>query len=73
MRQTFSTASRSLDFFDNLLLSFQWRRDILQATQPQGLLVAMFDGHVRTFAPSVSESVFWSAVTPNWGDPNQEE
>ena len=46
---------------------------ILQATQQHGLLVAMFDGHVRTFAPSVSESVFWSAVTPNWGDPNHEE
>jgi prepilin-type N-terminal cleavage/methylation domain-containing protein len=46
---------------------------VLQATQQQGLLVAMFDGHVRTFSPSVSESVFWSAVTPNWSDPNQEE
>jgi hypothetical protein len=46
---------------------------VLQATQPQGLLVGMFDGHVRTFAPSVSESVFWSAVTPNWDDNNQGE
>lgn len=46
---------------------------VLQATQPQGLLVGMFDGHVRTFVPSVSESVFWAAVTPNWSDRNQEE
>jgi prepilin-type N-terminal cleavage/methylation domain-containing protein len=46
---------------------------VVQATQRQGLLVGMFDGHVRTFAPSVSESVFWSAVTPNWGEPHQEE
>ncbi len=42
---------------------------VLQATQPQGLLVGMFDGHVRTFSPSVAESVFWSAVTPNWSEP----
>lgn len=41
---------------------------LLQATQTQGLLAGMFDGHVRTFAPWVSESVFWSAVTPNWND-----
>lgn len=46
---------------------------VLQATQRQGLLVAMFDGSVRTYSPSVSESVFWSAVTPNWGDLTQEE
>lgn len=46
---------------------------MLQSTQHQGLLVAMFDGHVRTFSPSVSESVFWSAITPNWGDALQEE
>ncbi|MCI0377851.1 MAG: DUF1559 domain-containing protein [Gemmataceae bacterium] len=46
---------------------------VLQATQPQGLLVAMFDGHVRTYAPSVSETVFWSAVTPHSGDLSQEE
>ncbi|MCI0640983.1 MAG: DUF1559 domain-containing protein [Gemmataceae bacterium] len=45
---------------------------VLQATQAQGLLVAMFDGHVRTYSPSVSESVFWSAVTPNSGEPSQE-
>ncbi|MCI0377848.1 MAG: DUF1559 domain-containing protein [Gemmataceae bacterium] len=46
---------------------------VLQATQRQGLLVGMFDGHVRTYSPSVSESVFWSAVTPNTGELGQEE
>jgi prepilin-type N-terminal cleavage/methylation domain-containing protein len=46
---------------------------VLQATQRQGILVAMFDGHVRTYSPSVSESVFWCAVTPNWGEVNQED
>ena len=46
---------------------------VVQATQQQGLLVAMFDGHVKTFSPSVSEFVFWSAVTPSWGDISQEE
>jgi len=41
---------------------------MLQATQSSGLLAAMGDGHVRTFAPSVAESVFWSAVTPAGGE-----
>lgn len=41
---------------------------MLQATQSTGLLAAMADGHVRTFAPSVSETVFWSAVTPAGGE-----
>jgi prepilin-type N-terminal cleavage/methylation domain-containing protein len=36
----------------------------LQATQTSGLLVLMFDAHVTSFAPSVSETVFWAAVTP---------
>lgn len=30
-----------------------------------GLLVAMFDGSVRTIAPHVAESAFWSLVTPD--------
>ncbi len=43
------------------------------ATVPQspfsgGLLVGMFDGSVRMVSESVSESVFWSAVTPNGGE-----
>jgi hypothetical protein len=41
---------------------------MLQATQPDGLLVGMFDGSVRTYGPSVSEFVFWAAVTPAGGE-----
>ncbi|MCI0378653.1 MAG: DUF1559 domain-containing protein [Gemmataceae bacterium] len=41
---------------------------MLQATQTNGLLAAMFDGHVRTFSPSISETVFWSSVTPATGE-----
>jgi type II secretory pathway pseudopilin PulG len=37
----------------------------LQASQAAGLLVCMFDGSVRTYSPTVSEAVFWSAVTPS--------
>ncbi len=33
-----------------------------------GLLVAMFDGSVRTVSPTVDPSVFWGAVTPNGGE-----
>lgn len=33
-----------------------------------GLTVAMFDGSVRTIAPSVSETVFWGLVTPAGGE-----
>jgi len=40
----------------------------LQATQPAGLLVAMFDGSVRTYRPDVAPHVFWSAVTPAGGE-----
>ncbi len=35
------------------------------ATDTSGLLVLMFDGTVRTYKPSVSEHIFWSAVTPS--------
>jgi prepilin-type N-terminal cleavage/methylation domain-containing protein len=33
-----------------------------------GLTVAMFDGSVRTIAPSVAETVFWALVTPAGGE-----
>ena len=42
----------------------------LQASQPNGLLVAMFDGSVRTIGPKVSESSFWSLVTRNGSEVN---
>jgi prepilin-type N-terminal cleavage/methylation domain-containing protein len=37
---------------------------MLQATQAYGLLTGMLDGSARTYSPSVSEAVFWAAVTP---------
>src|SRR5262249_43074939 len=39
-----------------------------QTPHPGGLPAAFFDGSVRTIAPSVSEEVFWSAVTPAGGE-----
>jgi type II secretory pathway pseudopilin PulG len=39
-----------------------------QALQSSGLKVAMLDGSVRTFAPSVKEDIFWGAVTPRGGE-----
>jgi prepilin-type N-terminal cleavage/methylation domain-containing protein len=43
-----------------------------QATQPAGLLAAMFDGSVRMYRPSTSEEVFWAAVTPRGGETSAE-
>jgi len=33
-----------------------------------GLLAAMLDGSIRTYAPGVAERVFWSMVTPGGGE-----
>jgi hypothetical protein len=41
---------------------------VVQASTPSGLLVALFDGSVRTIRPTVGETVFWSAVTPAGGE-----
>jgi hypothetical protein len=41
---------------------------MVQALHPGGILVALFDGSVRTIRVSVDESMFWSMVTPNWGE-----
>ena len=41
---------------------------VLQTPHRAGLTVAMFDGSVRTVAPAVDESVFWSQVTPAGGE-----
>jgi prepilin-type N-terminal cleavage/methylation domain-containing protein len=44
--------------------------DPTQAQTPHrgGMLAAMGDGSVRTISPSVSEQVYWSAVTPAGGE-----
>jgi prepilin-type processing-associated H-X9-DG protein len=41
------------------------------ALYARGIQVAFFDGHVTTIRPGVDPSVFWSAVTPNWGEATQ--
>ena len=41
---------------------------VLQASFRGGLTVALFDGSVRTIAPSVHETAFWALVTPAAGD-----
>lgn len=41
---------------------------IPQTPHRAGLTVAMFDGSVRTIAPSVNESMFWAMVTPAGGE-----
>ena len=39
-----------------------------QTPHPSGMLSAMMDGSLRTISPSVSNSVFWGAVTPSGGE-----
>ncbi len=41
---------------------------LLQTPHAGGLPVAFFDGSVRLIGPSVSERVFWAAVTPAGGE-----
>ncbi len=41
---------------------------VLQSPHPGGLPVALMDGSVRTLHPTISEAVFWSAVTPDGGE-----
>lgn len=41
---------------------------IPQTPHTGGMLVALADGSVRTLRSSISEEVFWSAVTPNGGE-----
>ena len=41
---------------------------ILSTPFQAGLTVALFDGSVRTISPSISESAFWTMVTPSAGD-----
>ncbi|MFO0842476.1 MAG: type II secretion system protein [Gemmataceae bacterium] len=41
---------------------------IPQTPHRAGLTVALFDGAVRTVAPSVDETVFWAMVTPAGGE-----
>jgi prepilin-type N-terminal cleavage/methylation domain-containing protein len=39
-----------------------------QTPHPAGMLIALFDGSVRTVRPGVSPETFWAAVTPAGGE-----
>lgn len=39
-----------------------------QTGHPPGMIVALFDGSVRLIRGGIDKSVFWSAVTPDWGE-----
>lgn len=41
---------------------------LAQTPHVSGMLTAIFDGSVRSIAPAISESTYWSAVTPAGGD-----
>ncbi|MBI2807986.1 MAG: DUF1559 domain-containing protein [Planctomycetes bacterium] len=38
---------------------------LAQTPHSSGMLVALFDGSVRSLAPGISEATYWAAVTPN--------
>lgn len=56
--------------------AFQSRPDFLTSCDPtlaqtpfqSGMIVTLLDGSARTVRPSVTPELFWSAVTPNWGE-----
>ena len=41
---------------------------VAQTPHTGGMLVAMFDGSVRTLGPGTSASVYWGMVTPAGGE-----
>lgn len=41
---------------------------LAQTPHPEGLIVGLMDGSVRTLAPGISPATFWGAVTPNGGE-----
>lgn len=55
-------------------LTFQVRPEVMEAdgalpnTPHSSLLVAMFDGSVRTISPTIKPETFWSLVTPAGGE-----
>ena len=62
------------DVHGNLSESFKLPRGIntcdptMLQTGHTSLVIAMADGSVRTIHPGVSETAFWSAITPNGGE-----
>lgn len=41
---------------------------LAQTPHPEGMIVGLMDGSVRTLAPGISPATFWGAVTPNGGE-----
>ncbi len=41
---------------------------VLQASNPNGLVVALMDGSVRTISPGIDPAVYWSSITPDKGE-----
>jgi hypothetical protein len=41
---------------------------LAQTLYPDGMVVAMLDGSVRTIEKGISEAVYWGAVTPRGGE-----
>lgn len=41
---------------------------IAQTAHSSGMVTAFLDGSVRMLSPSISEAVYWGAVTPNSGE-----
>jgi prepilin-type N-terminal cleavage/methylation domain-containing protein len=48
--------------------AYEAKPGLLQSTLHYGLLVCMVDGSVRCISPSVSETVYWGAISPNGGE-----
>jgi hypothetical protein len=42
---------------------------VAQTPHNSGMLVALADGSIRALAPHISPRTYWSAVTPNGGEP----
>ena len=41
---------------------------VLQSSTPNGLVVALMDGSVRTISPAIDPAVYWSSMTPDKGE-----
>lgn len=69
VRQGVTTSSRDG-------VTFQVRPDFMTACDStvaqtpfqSGMIVSLLDGSARTLRPGIAPEVFWSAVTPNWGE-----
>lgn len=63
-----SRASESGVTFQYLVSPYDADQHQLQTPYPSGLLVAVFDGSVKTLSPSITETTFWALVTRDGGE-----